>query len=99
MATWRHQGLTVNDRADDLIIEENETVIAAVKRLTQQEQYDRVYRLRRAVQLSVRHKLLPRDEWTKPEEDQPYLVPLIEELKAAEKEKEDLDTISVIRNH
>lgn len=55
-------------RADDLIVEENEDVILALKRLPPKESYDRVYRLRRAFQCSVTHKLLPKDQWTKPEE-------------------------------
>lgn len=56
------------DRSDDLIIEENEDVIKALKRLPPQESYDRVYRLRRAFQASAIHQLLPKEEWTKPEE-------------------------------
>ena len=40
-------------RADDLIPEENETVLLALKRLPPKEAYDRVYRLRRAVQVST----------------------------------------------
>jgi hypothetical protein len=55
-------------RADDLIIEEDENVLKALKRLPPQVAYDRVYRLRRALQCSVTHKLLPKDQWTKPEE-------------------------------
>ena len=55
-------------RADDLIVEENENVIKALKRLPPKEAYDRVYRLRRAFQCSTAHQLLPKAEWTKPEE-------------------------------
>lgn len=55
-------------RADDLIVEENEKVIKALKRLPPKEAYDRVYRLRRAFQCSTAHQLLPKEEWTKPEE-------------------------------
>jgi ubiquinol-cytochrome c reductase subunit 7 len=40
-------------RADDLIPEESETVLLALKRLPQKEAYDRVFRLRRAFQVSV----------------------------------------------
>ena len=40
-----------NDRADDLIPEESETVLAAIKRLPPKESYDRVFRLRRAFQV------------------------------------------------
>jgi len=86
-------------RADDLIIEEDENVQLALKRLPPREAYDRVYRIRRATQLSVQHKLLPKDQWTKPEEDVPYLVPLIKEIIAEQKEREALDTVEVIPKH
>ncbi|KAK8095566.1 uncharacterized protein PG998_002194 [Apiospora kogelbergensis] len=92
---YRQLGL----RADDLILEEDEQVLKALKRLPPQEAYDRVYRLRRAVQCSVTAKILPKDQWTKPEEDTPYLMPLIEQLKAEEKEKEDLDSLTIVKNH
>ena len=39
------------DRADDLIPEESETVLLALKRLPPKEAYDRVFRLRRAIQV------------------------------------------------
>ncbi|KAK8089692.1 hypothetical protein PG997_004653 [Apiospora hydei] len=94
-AGYRQLGL----RADDLILEEDEQVLKALKRLPPQEAYDRVYRLRRAVQCSVTAKILPKEQWTKPEEDTPYLKPLIEQLKAEEKEKEDLDSLTIIKNH
>ncbi|KAI1502826.1 cytochrome b-c1 complex subunit 7 [Biscogniauxia marginata] len=94
-AGYRQLGL----RADDLIIEEDEDVLKALKRLPPQEAYDRVYRIRRAFQCSVTHKLLPKEQWTKPEEDIPYLSPILEAIKAEHKEKEALDSLTVIRNH
>lgn len=59
-------------RADDLIVEEDENVLKALKRLPPKEAYDRVYRLRRAFQCSATHKLLPKSEWTKQEEVRCY---------------------------
>ena len=38
-------------RADDLIPEESDTVLLALKRLPPKEAYDRVFRLRRAFQV------------------------------------------------
>ncbi len=38
-------------RADDLIPEESDTVMLALKRLPPKEAYDRVFRLRRAFQV------------------------------------------------
>jgi ubiquinol-cytochrome c reductase subunit 7 len=55
-------------RYDDLLEEENEAVQIALKRLSAKESYERVYRIRRSVQCSYTHKLLPKDQWTKPEE-------------------------------
>ncbi|KAI2638912.1 putative ubiquinol--cytochrome-c reductase [Hypomontagnella submonticulosa] len=94
-AGYRQLGL----RADDLIVEENEKVIKALKRLPPKEAYDRVYRLRRAFQCSTAHQLLPKEEWTKPEEDVPYLQPLIDQITAEEKEKHALDSLTIIKNH
>jgi len=86
-------------RADDLISEENETVLAALKRLPEREAYDRIYRIRRATQLSIQHKLLPKEEWTKPEEDVPYLEPLIRAIEAEHAEKANLDTLTIAKRH
>jgi len=41
-------------RADDLIPEESETVLTALKRLPPKEAYDRVFRMRRAFQVRER---------------------------------------------
>merc|ERR1712113_537576 len=60
-------------KADDLIPEESEIVLLALKRLPPKESYDRVFRLRRAFQCSLAHQLLPIEEQTKPDEDKPYL--------------------------
>ncbi|KAI0595899.1 cytochrome b-c1 complex subunit 7 [Biscogniauxia sp. FL1348] len=94
-ASYRQLGL----KYDDLILEENEDVLKAVQRLSPKDSYDRVYRIRRAYQCSVSHKLLPKDQWTKPEEDVPYLSPILEQIKAEHKEKAALDSMTVIRSH
>ena len=71
----------------------------ALKRLPEKESYDRVYRIRRAFQLSLTHKLLPKNQWTKPDEDTPYLMPIIAEIKKELKEKADLDSLTVLKKH
>lgn len=91
VAGYRQLGL----RADDLIPEESETVLLALKRLPPKEAYDRVFRMRRAFQCSLAHQLLPKEEQTKPEEDIPYLTPIIEEIEAEMKEREDLEAMVV----
>lgn len=87
------------NRADDLIPEESETVQSALSRLDAKERYDRIFRIRRAVQCSISHKLLAKNEWTKPEEDVPYLLPLIKVIEAEGSEKEALDTMTVYKKH
>lgn len=62
-------------RYDDLLEEENEAVQIALKRLSAKESYERVYRIRRSVQCSYTHKLLPKDQWTKPEEVRQLSLP------------------------
>ncbi|CAO1636315.1 unnamed protein product [Sympodiomycopsis kandeliae] len=80
---------------DDLIPEETHTVQKALSRLSERESYDRAYRFRRAIQQSILHRDLPKDQWTKPEEDVPYLRPLIEEIEQEERERREWDTISI----
>ncbi|TQS32269.1 hypothetical protein Golomagni_07421, partial [Golovinomyces magnicellulatus] len=85
---------------DDLYEEETEVMQIALKRLSAKESYDRVYRLRRSIQCSYQHKLLPKDQWTKPEEqDIPYLSPILAEVEAELAEKDALDTMTVIKSH
>jgi len=78
-----------------LIPEESENVLLALKRLSPKESYDRVYRVRRAFQASLSHQLLPKDQQTKPEEDIPYLSPIIAEIEAELKERSDLDSLAI----
>ncbi|KAF2201991.1 ubiquinol-cytochrome c reductase complex 14 kDa protein-like protein [Delitschia confertaspora ATCC 74209] len=92
-AGYRQMGL----RADDLIPEESDSVQLALKRLPPKEAYDRVFRLRRAFQCSVSHRLLPKEEWTKPEEDLPYLSKIIKDIEAEINEREDLETMIVTK--
>ncbi|KAI9850160.1 MAG: Cytochrome b-c1 complex subunit 7 [Thelocarpon superellum] len=92
-AGYRKLGL----RVDDLLPEENETVQLALKRLPPKEAYDRVFRLRRAVQCSVSHQLLPKDQQLKPEDDVRYLTPIIQEIEAEQKERGDLEAMVVAR--
>ncbi|KAK9467394.1 ubiquinol-cytochrome C reductase complex 14kD subunit-domain-containing protein [Lipomyces arxii] len=88
---YRKMGL----RYDDLIAEENPIVQKAINRLEPKEYYDRVFRLRRAHQLSLMHQLLPKEEYIKPEEDIRYLTPYILQVEAEVKEREFFDTMVV----
>ena len=50
-------------RYDDLMIEESPRVQKAISRLPEKEAYDRAFRLRKASQLSVLHRELPKEQW------------------------------------
>lgn len=84
-------------KVDDLIPEESETVQKALKRLPPKEAYDRVFRMRRAFQCSLQHQLLPKDQWTKPEEDEMYLTPYIQEVESEARERDDLESMTIFR--
>ncbi|KAK2873385.1 Cytochrome b-c1 complex subunit 7 [Arthroderma sp. PD_2] len=92
-AGYRKLGL----RFDDLIPEENDTVQLALKRLPPKEAYDRIYRIRRAVQCSVEHQLLAEKDHTKPEEDIRYLQPLIDAIQREKAERAELDSLVIKR--
>ncbi|KAH7148486.1 cytochrome b-c1 complex subunit 7 [Dactylonectria macrodidyma] len=94
-AGYRQLGL----RYDDLLEEENDAAQKALKRISAKESYERIYRIRRAVQCSYQHKLLPQDQWTTTANDSRYLSPIIAEINAEAAEKEELDSIAVIRKH
>ncbi|KAL2158199.1 hypothetical protein VTH06DRAFT_4519 [Thermothelomyces fergusii] len=94
-AGYRQMGL----KADDLIVEEDENVLKALSRLSPKESYDRIYRIRRATQLSLQQKILPKHEWTKPEEDVPYLSPILEQIYAENAERDALDTLTILKKH
>ncbi|KAF2235162.1 14 kDa subunit of cytochrome bd ubiquinol oxidase [Viridothelium virens] len=79
--------------SDDLIPEESDTVQKALKRLPPKEAYDRVFRLRRAFQLSLQHTILPKEEWTTTAQDRPYLSQLIEDIERENKERQELDAM------
>ena len=49
-------------------MEENETVQKALKRLTVEEENSRVMRYRIAFQQSLQQTILPKEQWTKPED-------------------------------
>lgn len=91
LAGYRKHGL----RYDDLIVEENSTVQRAIKRLPPQEEYDRAYRMKVAMQCSVLHVDLPQEQWLKKEDDVRYLTPLIAEIEKEDAERAFFDTAVV----
>lgn len=83
--------------ADDLIIEEHNVVKEALKRLTEREIADRVFRQRRAMQLNMNHELLSENEWVKPEQDIPYLYRHILDVCKERDEKDLFDKLKPSR--
>ncbi|PCH38359.1 cytochrome bd ubiquinol oxidase subunit [Wolfiporia cocos MD-104 SS10] len=93
LSGWRRVGY----KYDDLIPEERPDVERALSRLTPREAYDRQFRLKRASHCSVLHDILPKDQWTKPEEDVRYLTPHIENVEKEEQERRAWDNMAIER--
>ncbi|KAI0928300.1 hypothetical protein AcW1_005584 [Taiwanofungus camphoratus] len=87
----------VGYKYDDLLVEERPDVQRALARLTPREHYDRQYRLKRASQCSVVHDVLPKDQWTKVEEDVRYLKPHVEDVEKEDLERRVWDSMHVER--
>ncbi|XP_054268126.1 cytochrome b-c1 complex subunit 7-like [Macrosteles quadrilineatus] len=77
-------GLKHND-----VLRETPDVEEALRRLPKKLVDERNFRLIRAFQLSTNKMILPREQWTKYEEDDHYLEPYIEEVIRERKEKEE----------
>ncbi|KAJ7063108.1 cytochrome b-c1 complex subunit 7 [Mycena amicta] len=82
---------------DDLLIEERPEVQKALSRLTPRQAYDRAFRIKRASQADVLHAPLPKDLWTKPEQDVRYLLPHVVDVENEIKERAHWDTLAVTR--
>jgi len=82
-------------RYDDLLIEERSDVQKAIQRLAPEETNDRAFRIRRAFQADLMRRQLPKDQWTKPEEDVRYLTPYIEEAYQEDQERAAWDNMEV----
>ena len=53
----------------------------AVERLPDEMKWERIYRIRRAMELQMKQRILPEEEWTKAHEDVRYLEPYLEQVK------------------
>ncbi|KAM8841189.1 cytochrome b-c1 complex subunit 7 [Spinachia spinachia] len=73
---------------DDTILEDSD-VKEAVRRLPEPQYNDRTFRIKRALDLSMKQQVLPKDQWTKYEEDIHYLTPYLEEVIRERNEKEE----------
>ncbi|XP_022710440.1 cytochrome b-c1 complex subunit 7-like [Varroa jacobsoni] len=61
----------------------------AIRRLPKQIQDERTYRSLRAIQADINKQILPKEQWTKPEEEVDYLTPYIKQVEAEEAEKKE----------
>jgi len=91
LAGYRRMGF----KYDDLLIEERSDVQRALSRLPARESYDRIYRINRASQASILHRDLPKEQWTRPEEDARYLTPYVNEAHAEDVERAKWDTMQL----
>nr|XP_059858069.1 cytochrome b-c1 complex subunit 7-like [Delphinus delphis] len=73
---------------DDTICE-NDDVKEAIRRLPENLYDDRVFRIKRALDLTMRQQILPKEQWTKYEEDKFYLEPHLKEVIQERKEREE----------
>jgi ubiquinol-cytochrome c reductase subunit 7 len=74
---------------DDCLCESNSDVQEALRRLPQSVKDERNFRIIRAMQLSLTKSILPKEEWTKFEEDNKYLKPYLEEVIKEKEEQQD----------
>uniref|UniRef100_A0A8C5N2K6 Cytochrome b-c1 complex subunit 7 n=1 Tax=Leptobrachium leishanense TaxID=445787 RepID=A0A8C5N2K6_9ANUR len=75
---------------DDTIYEDDD-VKEAVRRLPENLYNDRMFRIKRALDLNISQGILPKQQWTKYEEDVQYLSPYLKEVIRERKEKEAWD--------
>ncbi|XP_061520982.1 cytochrome b-c1 complex subunit 7 isoform X1 [Phycodurus eques] len=73
----------------DDTIHEDDDVKEALRRLPENVYNDRMFRIKRALDLSMKHQILPKDQWKKYEEDEPYLMPYLDEVIRERKEREE----------
>jgi len=62
-----------------------------LNRLPQETKDKREFRYKRAFQLSIQKNYLEKEEWTKPEEDKPYLRHILAEVRAEQEERAAFD--------
>jgi len=74
---------------NDDTLKETPAVKEALRRLPKHLLDERQFRMTRALYLSMRKEILPKDEWTKYENDVPYLQPYLKEVEKEMFEEEE----------
>ncbi|XP_036256092.1 cytochrome b-c1 complex subunit 7 [Molothrus aeneus] len=82
-AGFNKYGLMLDDT-----LHEDDDVKEALKRLPEHLYNERVFRIKRALDLSLKHQILPKDQWVKYEEDHRYLEPYLKEVIRERQERE-----------
>ncbi|XP_063548330.1 cytochrome b-c1 complex subunit 7-like [Cydia strobilella] len=72
---------------DDCLYE-TQDVQEALRRIPAHVVDERNFRIVRAMQLSLQKTILPKEEWTKLEEDVLYLSPVVKQVEKERKERE-----------
>ena len=67
-ALYYHIPYLAGLRREDLYMEEDPVVAEALRRLPQEEKELRLWRLKRALDLSMKKNILPKEQWTSEEE-------------------------------
>ena len=68
---------------------ENDDVKESIRRLPENLYNNRVFCVKRALDLTMRQQILPKEQWTKYEEDKFYLEPYLKEVIRERKEREE----------
>lgn len=76
---------------DDCLYE-TDAVKEAIRRLPKEVYDERNYRIIRAMHLSMTKTILPKDQWTKYEEDFKYLEPYLKEVENERSERTEWNT-------
>merc|ERR1712080_51829 len=89
-AGYRQMGLR---REDLFMARKSEDMDEAFNRLPEEEANLRIFRIKRAADLSLKHAILPKEQWTKPEEDVIYLSDVVKQVKKEREERERYDQL------
>lgn len=81
--------LTFKGLHRDDCFHENADVKEAVRRLPEKLYDDRMFRITRALHLSMTKNILPKEQWTKYEDDVKYLEPYLQEVIREREEREE----------
>ncbi|XP_047378785.1 cytochrome b-c1 complex subunit 7-like [Sciurus carolinensis] len=86
---WYAAGFNKLGLMRDDTIYEDEDVQEATRRLPENLHNDRMFLIRRARDLTMRQQILPKEQWTKYEEDKFYLELYLKEAVQERKEREE----------